>query len=223
MATGSKLYMQQSTEINKIIIRQLQQYELEYEIDHDPNQNYEEVVFCYDESLSLLKIFEECPDEELIQLFTVLIENRSLCWDIALEIAKLLPKKGQLIKDKLSLNDCIANPFYNFNQLLLAYWGSEQKYESEIIRSLDEIPEDARDGLFMACEALNTPAVCRKLMEKFTQWISADPEYGIGSGEDCYLNRFIELWQQTQQIDLCSDFIDFCRNNWQGWIDGEML
>ena len=207
--------MTPASEINNIIIRQLRQHKLEYEVDCDPNRKNEKVVYCYDEKLSQQGVFEACPDAELILLFTALIENRPLHWDIAFEIARLLPEKGLLIEDKFSLDNCTANYFYGFNQMLLAYLGSDQKYESEIIRLLNEVPEDARDGLFMACYRLNTPAICRKLMEKFTQWINSDPNYGTGSGEGYYLNRFIELWQQTQQINLCSDFIDFCRNNWQ--------
>ena len=161
-----------ASEINKIIIRQLQRHELEYEIDLDPNQDNQEVVFCDDENFGQQRIFKECSEEELTLLFSALIENKALNWDIALEIAKLLPEKGYLIEDKFSIDDWAANPFYGFNQLLLAALGSDQKYESEIIKLLDAVPVDARDGLFMACEALNTPAVFRKLMEKFTQWIN---------------------------------------------------
>lgn len=213
----NKFNMRFSTEINKIIVRQLQQYGLEYEIDLDPNQDNQEVVFCYDENLSRQGIFKECSEEELTLLFSALIENKALCWDIALEIAKLLPEKGHLIKDKFSIDDCVANPFCGFNQLLLAALGSNQKYESEIIKLLDAVPEDARDGLFMACEALNTPAIFRKLMEKFTQWIKADPDYGTATGEGRYLENFLVLWQKTQNDKSVDKFIAFCRKNWCGW------
>ena len=181
--------MTAASEINKIIVRQLQRHKLEYEIDLDPNQDNQEVVFCYDENLGQQRIFKECSEEELTLLFSALIENKALYWDIALEIAKLLPEKGHLIEDKFFIDDCVANPFYGFNQLLLAALGSDQKYESEIIKLLDAVPVDARDGLFMACEALNTPAIFCKLMEKFTLWIKADPDYGIGTGEDGYLEN----------------------------------
>ena len=210
--------MTAASEINKIIIRQLQQYGLEYEIDLDPNQDNQEVVFCYDENLGQQRIFKQCSEEELTLLFSALIENKALNWDIALEIAKLLPEKGHLIEDKFSIDDWAANPFYGFNQLLLAALGSDQKYESEIIKLLDAVPADARDGLFMACEALNTPAVFCKLMEKFTLWIKADPDYGNdGTGEGGYLEKFIALWQKTQNDKSVDEFIAFCRKNWCGW------
>ena len=209
--------MTAASEINKIIVRQLQQYGLEYEIDLDPNQDNQEVVFCYDENLSRQSIFRECSEDELTLLFSALIENNALDWGIALEIAKILPEKGHLIEDKFSIDDWAANPFYGFNQLLLAALGSDQKYESEIIKLLDAVPVDARDGLFMACEALNTPAICRKLMEKFTLWIKTDPDYGIATCEGGYLEKFIALWQKTQNDKSVDEFIAFCRKNWCGW------
>ena len=213
----NKFNMRFSTEINKIIVRQLQQYGLEYEIDLEKNQDNQEAVFCYDENLSRQGIFKECSEEELTLLFSALIENKALCWDIALEIAKLLPEKGHLIEDKFSIDDWDANNFYSFNQLLLAALGSDQKYESEIIKLLDAVPVDARDGLFMACKALNTPAICRKLMEKFTQWLKTDPDYGIATGEGGYLVNFIALWQKTQNDKSVDKFTAFCRKNWCGW------
>ena len=206
--------MTTASEINKIIVRQLQRHKLEYEIDLDPNEDNQEVVFCYDENLGQQRIFKQCSEEELTLLFSALIENKALNWVIALEIAKLLPEKGYLIEDKFSIDDWAANPFYGFNQLLLAALGSDQKYESEIIKLLDAVPVDARDGVFMACEALNTPAICRKLMEKFTQWIKADPRYGNGTGEGQFLEKFIVLWQNTQDRELVNEFAAFCRKNW---------
>ena len=213
----NKFNMRFSTEINKIIVRQLQQYGLEYEIDLEQNQDNQEAVFCYDENLSRQGIFKECSEEELTLLFSALIENKALNWDIALEIAKLLPEKGHLIEDKFSIDDWAANPFYGFNQLLLAALGSDQKYESEIIKLLDAVPVDARDGLFMACEALNTPAIFCKLIEKFTLWIKADPDYGNSTGEGRDLVNFIALWQKTQDRKSLDDFIAFCRKNWCRW------
>ena len=197
-----------STRINKIIIQQLQQHELEYECDVDPNQIDGEVVYCYDERVNSLGIFAGCTDEELTLLFTALIENHPLYWDIALEIAKLLPTKGYLVKDRLQLDGWTVDFCYHgFNQMLLAYLGSSKKYETRIIELLDMIPEDYRDGLFLACEALNTPLICRKLMEKFTQWINADSDYGKGTGEMHYLVRFIKLWETTQDTKLLKEFV----------------
>ena len=212
-----------ASEINKIIVRQLQRHKLEYEIDLDPNQDNQEVVFCYDENFGQQRIFRECSEEELTLLFSALIENNALQWDIALEIAKLLPEKGHLIEDKFSIDDWDANNFYSFNQMLLAAWGRDQKYESEIIKLLDAVPVGARDGLFMACKALNTPAIFCKLIEKFTLWIKADPDYGNGTGEGQFLKKFIVLWQNTQDRELVNEFAAFCRKNWHYGKEEKMI
>ena len=209
--------MTAASEINKIIVRQLQRHKLEYEIDLDPNQDNQKVVFCDDENLGQQRIFKQCSEEELTLLFSALIENKALHWCIALEIAKILPEKGHLIENKFSIDDCAANHFYGFNQLLFAALGSDKKYETKIIELLDTIPTDFRDGLFLACFHLNTPTIFRKLLEKFTQWIKADPGYGSGTGEGQFLEKFIVLWQNTQDRVLVNEFIVFCRKNWCGW------
>ena len=53
--------MTAASEINKIIVRQLQRHKLEYEIDLDPDQDNQEVVFCYDENLGQQRILKEKP------------------------------------------------------------------------------------------------------------------------------------------------------------------
>ena len=206
--------MKPENEINRIIVRQLQLHKLPYEVDLDPDQKNQEVVYCYDRRLNKHGLFEKCSDEEFILLFTALIGMKPLHWDIAFEIAEYLPEKGSLIQDILWLDDCIADPLRGFNQLLLAYLGCNQKYETEVIKLLDIIPEDARDGLFLACFHLNTPLIFRKLIEKFTQWINADPYYGIGSGEGKFLKKFIVLWHKTQDLKTVNEFTAFCRKNW---------
>ena len=203
--------------VNQIIVRQLVRHRLEYSVEPDPDQNGREVVYCYDVDWEYKVIFAECSDDELIFLFRALRQNLPLDWDVAVQIAKLLPEKGHLIKDELHLDECIANPFDGFNQLLLAFLGCDQIYENQIIALLDEIPEDARDGLFMACAKLDTSAIFCKLAEKFTEWITDDPDYGNGSGEGRYLDDFIMLWVKTQDAAQIEKFIDFCRKNWRNF------
>ena len=204
-----------AAEINRIIVRQLERHKLEYECNFDPNWNHQEVIYCYDEKLITHEIFEDCSGDELTTLFTALLENRPMDWNIVLEIAKLLPAKGGLVKKRLEDYIFRSEFDYDNRMLLLAYLGSNPKYEKRIIELLDTIPEDFRDGLFLACEALNTPVICRKLMEKFTQWITANPDYGCdGTGEGQYLHCFLELWQHSQPSELCGNFIAFCRKNW---------
>ena len=159
-------------------------------------------------------IFLECSDAELILLFNAVIDKLPLNWDILCEICKMLLTKGALVKERVE--KIIFDSEFDFSnrQLLYAYLGSSMQYENKIIELLDVIPEDFRDGLFMACYRLNTLAICRKLMNKFTEWIKNDPDFGNGTGEEAYLDAFIALWQHTQTPELCDDFIKW-RKKWQ--------
>ena len=51
-------------------------------------------------------------------------------------------------------------------------------------------------------------------MNKFTEWIKNDPDFGNGTGEEAYSDAFIALWQHTQTPELCDDFIKW-RQKWQ--------
>ena len=53
--------MTAASEINKIIVRQLQRHKLEYEINLDPDQDKQKVVFCYDENLGKQRILRNVP------------------------------------------------------------------------------------------------------------------------------------------------------------------
>ena len=78
MLLGRGGKMTAASEINKIIVCQLQRHKLEYEIDLDPNQDNQKVVFCDDENLGQQRIFKQCSEEELTLLFSALIENKAL-------------------------------------------------------------------------------------------------------------------------------------------------
>ena len=63
-----------------------------------------------------------------------------------------------------------------------------------IVKFLDVILEDARDGILTACWHCNDRRVQKKLLEKFEEW-SVDPSgWGDGTGEDVWLGRFLAKW-----------------------------
>ena len=64
--------------------------------------------------------------------------------------------------------------------------------------------------LNLFCCSMLLLTICRKLMNKFTEWIKNDPDFGNGTGEEA----FIALWQHTQTPELCDDFIKW-RQKWQ--------
>ena len=65
--------------------------------------------------------------------------------------------------------------------------------ETETIRILDLVLEDARDGIFFACWASRSQAVQDKLLSKFEEWMK-DPAWGVGTGESAWFGRFIAKW-----------------------------
>ena len=203
-----------STKINKIIIRQLKRNNLEYDCDFDPNQSGD-VVSCYDfdqfpHMLDKKCIFAECSDSELELLFNAVIDRNPLDFDIICEICKMLPAKGYLLSEKLEKIIFESEFDYSDYQLLFAYLGCDKKYEAKIIELLDTIPKDFRDGLFIACDRLNTPAITCKLFEKFTREIIENNSFGAGTGEDAILEDFIKKWEHALPAeDLQPEFQQF--------------
>ena len=209
-----------TTKVNQLIVRQLERHNLEPEILFDPDQKGE-VVYCFDNFPQVLdkkSIFAECSDDELRLLFNAVIDRKPLDFDIIREICKMLPEKGYLVQDKLEKIIFHSAFDYSNHQMLFAYLGSDKKYETKIIELLDSVPTDFRDGLFIACDRLNTPAITRKLFEKFTQWITENDCYGAGTGEDAVLKQFIKKWERSLPVeDLHPEFQQFrcfAEKNW---------
>lgn len=209
-------------EVNEIIIRQLKLNNLEYDCFFDPEESCE-IVLCNDfehfpRLLDEKCIFSDCTDAELVQLFNAVIERKYLDFDIIGEICKMLPEKGCLVSDKLEKIIFQTEFDYSNYQLLFAYLGCDKKYEAKVIEFLDTISKDFRDGLFIACDRLNTPSIIRKMFEKFTQWISADVDYGLCTGECAALEYFIKKWEHSLPAeDLQPEFLkfkSFVEKNW---------
>ena len=58
---------------------------------------------------------------------------------------------------------------------------------------LDRVPEDCRDGLFLACHKLQSEKLDRKLIAKFMEW-GAGPWSPGATGELYALEQFIAKW-----------------------------
>ena len=215
-----------TTKVNQLIVRQLERNKLEPDIFFDQNQNGE-VVCCFDfekfpQVLDKKSIFTECSDDELRLLFNAVIYRKPLDFDIIREICKMLPEKGYLVQDKLEKIIFESEFDYSNHQMLFAYLGSDKKYEAKTIELLDTVPADFRDGLFIACDRLNTPAITRKLFEKFTREITENNCYGAGTGEDAVLKQFIKKWERSLPVeDLHPEFQQFksfAEKNWAPMI-----
>ena len=141
-------------------------------------------------------IFGECGDEEAKTLLESFMDFQGLYhYDLALQLARLMAEKGSLVRARMGR--VIAKTdwsSYGSNGLLLSYLGSRKHGGSMVLRLLDIVPEDVRDGLFVACWHLASAKVQTKLRRKFEEWTTGDPSWGGGSGEAGWLVAFLSKW-----------------------------
>ena len=100
--------------------------------------------------------------------------SESLAWNINIELAKLLAKRGVLVKDEIERliqfhydrETCFSEECF----LHLAYLGTNIRFEGLCLELLEKSVEDSRDGIFIACASLRSPKI--KLgVERFFQRI----------------------------------------------------
>ena len=147
-------------------------------------------------------IFDSCSnDVAAVLLRKFLNKEISMGWSVSCELSKLLAKRGGLVAE-------IAEPIvteprekgFSERFLFLSYFANSIVWEPFCIDFLDWVPEDGRDGLFLACYMLNTPRIYVKLTQKFSEGMMADAKWGGGTGEGPALERFVAKW------DGCPNF-----------------
>ena len=147
-------------------------------------------------------IFGDLDDEDAKFLLESFIDFRSLYhFDLALQLACLLAERGTLVRARMGR--IIAKTdwsSYGSNGLLLSYLGSVKGADAQIRRLLDIVPEDGRDGLFVACWKSQSVRVQKKLLEKFESWIDADSDFGSGTGEAAWLGAFLAKWMREGEF-----------------------
>ena len=147
-------------------------------------------------------IFGDLDDEGAKFLLESFIDFRSLYhFDLALQLARLLAERGTLVRARMGR--IIAKTdwsSYRSNGLLLSYLGSVKGADAQIRRLLDIVPEDGRDGLFVACWKSQSARVQKKLLEKFERWIEDDPDFGSGTGEAAWLGAFLAKWMREGEF-----------------------
>lgn len=84
---------------------------------------------------------------------------------------------------------------YESSQLALAFLAVMPDSPVWMMRLLDVVLNDARDGLLTACWYRDDAQVNEKLLQKFEEW-SKDPTWGGGDGEDYWLARFVSKWSE---------------------------
>ncbi len=147
-------------------------------------------------------IFGDLDDEDAKFLLESFIDFRSLYhFDLAMQLSRLLTERGTLVRARMGR--IIAKTDWSSNGgdgLLLAYLGSVKGADAQIRRLLDIVPEDGRDGLFVACWKSPSARVQKKLLEKFEHWIEDDPDFGSSTGEAAWLGAFLAKWMREVEF-----------------------
>lgn len=165
--------------------------------------------FCFPEC-SFEWIFSDVSDEEAATLLTAAIENSDLfSFEVHCHLSRLMAVKGALVSAQMDeiikITDWSswASPTF-----LLSYLATKPDGANWILRLLDIVPNDARDGLLTACWYSKDPRVQSRLYEKFEEWVK-DPTWGGGDREGAWLARFLGKWisEKTFACDTLKNLI----------------
>jgi hypothetical protein len=131
-------------------------------------------------------------------------------WSVGSELSKLLSKRGHLVHDSvmpiiLSLAEArldsegILTVSFAPHQLCLSYICLIPDGEALALRLLDVVTEDCRDGLFLACFKMNTPAIYEKVKAKVREWVADEesPWGGSSTGEQWLIRKMVQKWDIT--------------------------
>lgn len=149
-------------------------------------------------------IFDGCSDADASLLLESFVECRSLYqFDLAFQLSRLLARRGGLVGPRMDrlLSEKDWNS-YAENGLLLSYLASKAESGPQLCMLLDIVPEDNRDGLFLACWHSPDAAVQQRLKQKFEAWIAEDASWGSGTGEAWWLGTFLSKWTKERTFPL---------------------
>jgi hypothetical protein len=140
-------------------------------------------------------ILDNCTDEQAKTfLAAFLADDLAVGWSVSEQLSKLLAVRGGLVSETiepllttLDWNSCGAH------QLFLSYLAVREDGAALAARLLDQVPQDARDGLFLACHRLKSEELDRKLIAKFVEWGAGRWDPGA-TGELYALEQFVAKW-----------------------------
>ena len=146
-------------------------------------------------------LFQGVSDEEAQVLLRAFLTHRyAFTFEIARHFARLLAVRGRLVEEELRVLldqtdwTSYASPF-----VILAGLAALPEGGTWMLRLLDVVPNDTRDGLLTACWYCDSEAVQEKVLLKFEMW-STDPTWGSGDGEGAWLKQFLSKWIKTSQF-----------------------
>lgn len=146
-------------------------------------------------------IFDNCTEKVKTDLLEFYFSQRGLQvsfnWDVNVEFAKLAAKYGKLVARKADgfFPSDFTNEWGTYF-LHMAYFGSSEKYEPELVRLIEISPEDGRDGLFIGSWFSQSELVQRTLIKAFCKWVKT-PSWDAATGEMFALRYFLRKWEMT--------------------------
>ena len=140
-------------------------------------------------------IFNDCDDAEAKTFLKAFLANElSVGWSVDVQLSKLLSSRGRLVGEIIDpLLTTLDWSSSNTHQLFLSYLALRPDGATLAEQLLDEVPKDAREGLFLACYRLRSENLDRKLIAKFEEWGAVNWDPGA-TGELNALKVFIAKW-----------------------------
>ncbi len=123
------------------------------------------------------------------------VGNKTYCgWSLNCQMARLLSERGLLIARIMDKIIEETDWSHGICTLLLSYLAVKPDGVEWAKKLLDVVPNDARDGLFLACWKIKDMGLHSKLLRKFEEWITEYPTWGGGDGETGWLKHFLGKW-----------------------------
>lgn len=154
-------------------------------------------------------VLKGAKDNEAHFILCDFVENRTCCgWSLNCQMARLLSERGMLIAPQMDKIIENTDWFSGRHSLLLSYLAVKPNGAEWAKKLLDIVPNDDRDGLFLACWKITDRELQEKLLRKFEEWIQ-DETWGGGDGEGAWLGRFLGKWisEKTFSCDRLNKLI----------------
>ncbi len=182
----------------------------------DGNKILWSLVGLYANRLEDLCLFDICTDDEALILLNWFIAGGSTRdFDLDLQFGLLLLKRGFLVQQKMEqIIKCHDWESYASPNIKLSFLPNMPNAEQWVLKLADQVPEDGRDGFFMACLHMNSEIIDRKLIKKFTEWYGSPGNEMQGTGEHGWLGAFIKKWLNLYPAETLEDVIKIFFENY---------
>lgn len=149
-------------------------------------------------------IFKGCNNDETRSLLESWLKGTLRCdRDVEFQLSRLLSERGTLVRDLA--NGIIQEENwsgFNCKQFFLSHVRNMDDFEFAFPRYLRTMPEDFRDGLFVAAMYEKTQKVDMVLIDAFSRWYTSGNWSPDGTGEDGWLEYFLKRWMQVYPISM---------------------